>query len=349
MTGEQAAVGGVGKGRGAVAAAVADEWRKAGMSEAGIAGVMANIQDESAFKTGMLEKNPTGHAKALGGGHGLYQFTGPGEWSGPKGYLSWLKQNYPGKPWTDPRLQSRFVIHQLKSGHSGAGVWERMKGASAPGAAKEFVRSYLRPRADLRLRREARYGRGIPGVEHYTGGAVAPTGEGGPTGGAGGGIGAPGRGGGGDYGPVGPAPFSGAGGPLPANQAARLGFKPIRSVSGTVPVSAPSGTTFRVAPRAAPQFRGFLRDLEATGYKTNLRGGGGGWVYRTKAGGGRSLSQHAYGTAIDIDPAHNPFRTTRTNLPRQTSELAKKWGLSWGMEWHNTKDPMHFEISKLQK
>jgi len=169
-----ALTGKVGPGRTAAAAAVADEWRKAGMSEAGIAGIMANITHESAWKSGMLEQNPTGAAKRLGGGHGLYQFTGPGEWSGPTGYLSWLKKNHPGADWTDPRLQSRFVIHQIKSGHSGPGLWNRINQGNAGQAAVAFVRGYLRPRADLRARRESQYLRGVPDVRHYTGGATAP-------------------------------------------------------------------------------------------------------------------------------------------------------------------------------
>jgi hypothetical protein len=176
--------------RGPVAAAVADEWRKAGMSEAGIAGIMANITHESAWKTGALEQNPTGAAKRLGGGHGLYQFTGPGEWSGPTGYLAWLKKNYPKASWTDPRLQSRFVIHQIKSGHSGPGLWNRINQGNAGQAAIQFVRGYLRPRADLRRHREAQYARGVPPVSHYTGGATAGAEVGGATGGRGGGFGA---------------------------------------------------------------------------------------------------------------------------------------------------------------
>jgi len=134
----------------------------------------------------------------------------------------------------------------------------------------------------------------------------------------------------------------GPGGALPANQAARLGFQPIRSGGGTVQIKSPSGATWQVAPAAARQFSGFLKDLEATGYRATSSGG---WNYRTKRGGG-GLSQHAYGTAIDIDAAHNPFGSSRTNMPSETSGLARKWGLSWGGEWRGRKDPMHFEISR---
>jgi hypothetical protein len=190
FTGEHAAPGPVGRGRGATAAAAADEWRKAGMSESGIAGVFANIQDESGFKPGMRERNPTGAARRLGGGHGLYQFTGP-EWNR---YQSWLKANHPGADWTNPRLQTRFVAESIKAGRNvPRGLWGQLKGGTKEQAAQAFVRGYERPRADLRQRREARYARGVPGVEHYTGGATAPTSGSTPTGAAGGGIGAPGR------------------------------------------------------------------------------------------------------------------------------------------------------------
>jgi hypothetical protein len=170
------------------------------------------------------------------------------------------------------------------------------------------------------------------------------------TGGVGGGIGAPGRQGAPSTpgapsaGPTGPAPFSGGGRALPANQAARLGFQPIRSGAGTVTVKSPSGAAWQVAPRAAPQFRGFLRDLEATGYRARSSGG---WNYRNVRGSSR-LSQHAYGTAIDINAAANRLGSARTNMPKETSALARKWGLSWGLEWRGRKDPMHFEISRMK-
>jgi hypothetical protein len=57
----------------------------------------------------------------------------------------------------------------MKTGY--VGTWKRMQAARTPGeAAAIFVREYLKPRADLAAGRAAKYQRGVPGVEKYTGG-----------------------------------------------------------------------------------------------------------------------------------------------------------------------------------
>jgi D-alanyl-D-alanine carboxypeptidase len=64
---------------------------------------------------------------------------------------------------------------------------------------------------------------------------------------------------------------------------------------------------------------------------------------RHKPGGG-GRSEHAFGNAIDINPAHNPFHSNRTDLPANVSETAAKHGLTWGGDWKpGSRDPMHFE------
>lgn len=107
-----------------------------------------------------------------------------------------------------------------------------------------------------------------------------------------------------------------------------------------VTVTTPSGKRVTVHREAAASFKGFLGDLEAAGYKIKSLGG---FAMRGKAGGG-GISQHAYGNAIDINPAANPFRTSQTDLPSNVSQMAAKWGLSWGGDWSaRSRDPMHFE------
>ena len=75
--------------------------------------------------------------------------------------------------------------------------------------------------------------------------------------------------------------------------------------------------------------------------------------------GGSSLSKHAYGTAIDINPYENPY-VTKYNSDRPyadrskdfdhkitTSDLCYKLftehGFKWGGSWINIKDYQHFE------
>ena len=56
------------------------------------------------------------------------------------------------------------------------------------------------------------------------------------------------------------------------------------------------------------------------------------------------MSEHAYGNAIDINPDKNPWRSSKTNLPSNVSDIAAKHGLIWGGDWSpGSRDPMHFE------
>jgi hypothetical protein len=106
-----------------------------------------------------------------------------------------------------------------------------------------------------------------------------------------------------------------------------------------------SGKTVTVNRYAAQAFTGFLNELEASGYPINDIGG---YNYRNKRGG-NTLSQHAFGNAIDINPDKNPFqRGLKTDLPPNISEIAAKYGISWGGDWNGKKDAMHFEYTGIQ-
>lgn len=106
-----------------------------------------------------------------------------------------------------------------------------------------------------------------------------------------------------------------------------------------VKVTTKSGKSAWVNKNYAPQFQGFINDLEATGYQIDELEG---FADRVNANNPSVMSHHAYGKAIDINPSKNPNRSTQTDLPANTADLAKKWGLGWGMNWRSVKDPMHF-------
>lgn len=113
-----------------------------------------------------------------------------------------------------------------------------------------------------------------------------------------------------------------------------------------VQIKTPSGKTATVHSAAAESFSGFLKDLEGTGYKIDSLGG---LAKRAQANGSGRISQHAYGNAIDINPSRNPYKTSITDMPPNVSEMAAKWGLSWGGDWsERSRDPMHFEWSGAQ-
>lgn len=107
-----------------------------------------------------------------------------------------------------------------------------------------------------------------------------------------------------------------------------------------------SGKKLTVNAAAAESFKGFVDELESSGYKV---GSIGGYAMRNKRMGG-GPSQHAYGNAIDINPGQNAQDGTgRTDMPANVRDMAAKYGLSWGGDW-STKynDPMHFEWNGTQ-
>lgn len=80
--------------------------------------------------------------------------------------------------------------------------------------------------------------------------------------------------------------------------------------------------------------------------------------------GGKSLSKHAYGFAIDINPVQNPYIKKDTVLPPNAvydkmkpgtltldSPVVKTFirlGWTWGGNWQSLKDYQHFEKDLLQ-
>lgn len=68
---------------------------------------------------------------------------------------------------------------------------------------------------------------------------------------------------------------------------------------------------------------------------------GGSHNYRVKVGGS-SLSTHAWGAAVDINPNENVYAQTTTTFSDAAIDIMEKWGfLSGGRAWG--KDWMHFQ------
>jgi hypothetical protein len=106
-----------------------------------------------------------------------------------------------------------------------------------------------------------------------------------------------------------------------------------------------SGKKLTVNSAASESFKGFVDELESSGYKVNSLGG---FNLRRKKGGGGGWSQHAYGNAIDINPGSNP-QFGGTDMPANARDMAAKYGLSWGGDWSKRwRDPMHFEWNGSQ-
>ena len=110
--------------------------------------------------------------------------------------------------------------------------------------------------------------------------------------------------------------------------------------SNLTTITTASGRKVTVHAAAAASFKGFLDELEGTGYRIDSLGG---HNHRTIRGSNR-LSQHAYGNAIDINPDRNPMGNRLiTDLPPNVSAMAARHGLSWGGDWKRRPDAMHFE------
>jgi len=112
---------------------------------------------------------------------------------------------------------------------------------------------------------------------------------------------------------------------------------------------------YSVIPISHPQFRKDGRwddDLSMAANNTS------GFNYREKTGGG-SLSNHAYGRAIDINTVQNPYLKNGIVLPpngnydsqaqgtlTSDSSIVRKFrelGWTWGGDWESFKDYQHFE------
>jgi hypothetical protein len=115
-------------------------------------------------------------------------------------------------------------------------------------------------------------------------------------------------------------------------------------------ITTKNGKSTYVATIFAKNFQNFITEFEKTpapnhpdGYTIYSLGG---YVHRKSAAGNGKWSYHASGASIDINPAENPFgKTFITDMPKNTSAMAKKYGLGWGGNWTSSKDAMHFSMA----
>jgi hypothetical protein len=76
-----------------------------------------------------------------------------------------------------------------------------------------------------------------------------------------------------------------------------------------------------------------------------------GYAFRQTRGSDRILSNHASGTAIDLNAIKHPLGKSNTFNKHQRNTinlLITKYGLTWGGNYKRRKDDMHFEIALNQ-
>jgi hypothetical protein len=69
------------------------------------------------------------------------------------------------------------------------------------------------------------------------------------------------------------------------------------------------------------------------------------WAVRYKRTAKKSVSLHAYGLAVDINPETNPMRSPlTTDMPVELILAFEEQGFTWGARFP-TPDPMHFQFA----
>ena len=97
-----------------------------------------------------------------------------------------------------------------------------------------------------------------------------------------------------------------------------------------------------------PQLRAALKDIVDSGLADRIHPGEyAGCYYPRFIAGTTSLSNHAFGIAVDLNVPGNQ-RGTVGQMDRTVVAIFKRWGFAWGGDWRYT-DPMHFEMNALVK
>ena len=114
---------------------------------------------------------------------------------------------------------------------------------------------------------------------------------------------------------------------------------------------APASGKIRLHKLAIDPFRNFFRLIDDAGLGDRVLSFGGSWAARFVRGSSSKLSNHAYGTAIDINVPWNQLSTVpalkgKRGSVRELVPIANECGLYWG--GHFTRgDGMHFELARV--
>ena len=104
---------------------------------------------------------------------------------------------------------------------------------------------------------------------------------------------------------------------------------------------------------ATDQLKKLFSDWESAGLLEHILTWGGSWVPRYVRGSRTHLSNHAWGTAFDINVAWNMLGTVpalvgKRGSVRELVEIANENGFYWGGHFKGRPDRMHFEIATLK-
>ena len=97
-----------------------------------------------------------------------------------------------------------------------------------------------------------------------------------------------------------------------------------------------------------PQLRGALADVVRADLEDEIHPDEyAGCYYPRFIAGSTTLSNHAFGLALDLNVPGNQ-RGTVGEMHRGVVDIFKRWGFGWGGDWGYT-DPMHFELREIRR
>jgi hypothetical protein len=105
---------------------------------------------------------------------------------------------------------------------------------------------------------------------------------------------------------------------------------------------------------AASQLQSLWAEWEAAGLLNRILSFGGGFVARFVRGSRSLLSNHAFGSAFDINEAYNSFgqrpaSNGNKGCVRDLVPIANRCGFYWGGHYQSRMDGMHFEVAVLNR
>lgn len=117
-------------------------------------------------------------------------------------------------------------------------------------------------------------------------------------------------------------------------------------------VGSPSGGIIRVHKKAAPQFAAAFEAIESLGLSNRIISFAGAFYPRFIRGSTKTLSNHSFGSAIDINAPENwlnqkPARIGAKGCLLELVPIFNAFGFFWGGHYQSRLDGMHFEIARL--
>jgi hypothetical protein len=123
---------------------------------------------------------------------------------------------------------------------------------------------------------------------------------------------------------------------------------PVPQLRKALGSKAPSGMQFHK--RAAAQLQGLWAEWEQAKLLDRVMSYEGAYVPRFIRGSRTSLSNHAFGSAFDINARFNglgvrPALVGQKGCVRELVPIAHRWGFYWGGHFQGRPDGMHFEVA----